>query len=357
MKRFIWLTFILLLLATTSRAQLGPAKHLLHVRDLANNPIPDVAVLSGNTVLAKTDQNGYVEVVNPCTPPLMENLNYTLSKPGFRFDSRESLGRVGIINCYGGFQLELLARGTNLPNLAAVSAADYRPGWGPDVIVALFGENLATGTATATSLPLPTTLAGRRVKVVSDFFLQERFERRELFAQLLFVSPTQINCVMPTLLGTPYWLTVVGESGELGAAFYPGNVAGLFAANANGRGPAAAVALRVNAVGAQSYEPVVRYDTDLKRYVSVALDLGAETDRVFLILFGTGLRNWAPVIQPTVTLGGMPVNITFIGAQPGTPGLDQVNLELPRTLAGRGESVIALRFGNYALNEVSVNIK
>jgi hypothetical protein len=40
---------------------------------------------------------------------------------------------------------------------------------------------------------------------------------------------------------------------------------GLFAANANGRGVAAALALRVRADGSQQFEPIARFDPARKR--------------------------------------------------------------------------------------------
>jgi uncharacterized protein (TIGR03437 family) len=54
----------------------------------------------------------------------------------------------------------------------------------------------------------------------------------------------------------------------------------------------------------------------------------------FLALFATGLNVWAtPTVTPVVTIGGVPVQVTFFGAAPCCDGLDQVNVMLPDSLA------------------------
>lgn len=46
--------------------------------------------------------------------------------------------------------------------VAVVSAASFAPSLAPESIAAAFGSNLATQTTIASTLPLPTQLAGRR---------------------------------------------------------------------------------------------------------------------------------------------------------------------------------------------------
>ena len=58
-------------------------------------------------------------------------------------------------------------------------------------------------------------------------------------------------------------------------------------------------------------------------------------DRLFLDLYATGVRLTDPS-KVQVLIGGEPVTPLFAGAQPQYAGLDQVTLELPRSLAGRG---------------------
>ncbi len=66
---------------------------------------------------------------------------------------------------------------------------------------------------------------------------------------------------------------------------------GLFSANSDGQGVAAAQVLRVKSDGSQSYESIAKYDQNLMRFVHLPVNTLAGTDQVFLVLYGTGIRN------------------------------------------------------------------
>jgi len=236
--------------------------------------------------------------------------------------------------------------------LAAVSAASYNGELAVESIAAAFGANLAAGTAVATSLPLPTTLAGATVKV-KDAAGVERD------APLFFVSPSQINYQIPA--GT--------SVGVAGVAVYNGNniaaageipvvtaSPGLFSANASGQGLPAAVLLRARGE-AQTIEQVARFDQTQNGFVPVPIDLGPEGDQVFLILFGTGFR--APDLSSgvTISIGGEESEVLYAGPAPGFAGLDQANVRVPRSLAGKGLVSILLTADNRAANAVTVNVR
>jgi uncharacterized protein (TIGR03437 family) len=59
----------------------------------------------------------------------------------------------------------------------------------------------------------------------------------------------------------------------------------------------------------------------------------------------------------TVKIGGMDAEVQYAGRQPEFAGLDQVNVLLPRELAGRGEVDVVLKVDGHAANLVRVNIK
>jgi uncharacterized protein (TIGR03437 family) len=87
---------------------------------------------------------------------------------------------------------------------------------------------------------------------------------------------------------------------------------------------------------------------------AVPINLGPESDRVFLVLFGTGLRKAANV---TATIGGVVITEgIFSGAQSQFAGLDQVNIPLPRTLIGRGVVDVVLTVDGQPSNVVQINI-
>ena len=50
-------------------------------------------------------------------------------------------------------------------------------------------------------------------------------------------------------------------------------------------------------------------------------------------IFMTGLD---PTVKPVVAIGGVPVDVSYYGAAPGYPGLQQINMTLPANMAGVG---------------------
>jgi uncharacterized protein (TIGR03437 family) len=240
---------------------------------------------------------------------------------------------------------------------AAVSASSYRGGdLASGSIIAIFGEGFSDVTAVANTTPLPTTLAGARVIIT----------RTDLSPPLplFFVSPNQINAQLLNSLNNTMplgmiTLTVTTSDGRtIQEPLYVAPVApGVFSADSSGRGVAAAVAFRIKANGEQVYEPIARFDPAQNRVVAVPLDLSNQNELVFLILYGTGWRSRSSLSAVTASVGGSAVEVTYAGQQNDFVGLDQANLRLPNTLAGRGEVEVRLTVDGIAANPVTVVVK
>ena len=132
---------------------------------------------------------------------------------------------------------------------------------------------------------------------------------------------------------------------------------GLFAANANGQGVAAAVALRVKADGSQVTEPVLQLNSTTNTFVSVPLSIGDASDQLFLLAFGTGFRSRSSLANVSATIGGTSAEVTYAGAQGTFVGLDQANIRIPNTLAGRGDVNVVLTVDGKSSNAVVINVK
>ena len=63
--------------------------------------------------------------------------------------------------------------------------------------------------------------------------------------------------------------------------------------------------------------------------------MSASADDVYLILFGTGLRFRGSLDDVRVSVAGMDLPVEYAGAQNEFAGLDQLNVKLPKSLAGR----------------------
>jgi len=306
------------------------------------------------------------------TPRRLQSLTVAAGQV-FNFENRDSTGqvvqqgqitadRLGLLTVP---QFRVTRNGARLiitrpsaPSVSThVSAASFSgASLAGESIVSAFGTRLATATTAATTSPLPTQLAGTTVKVRDS-------AGAERLAPLFFVSPTQINYQIPamTAAGAATITTTSGDgSVSSGSAQIAAVAPGLFSAAASGQGLAAAVALRVKDDGTQQFEPVARFDAAQQQFVAIPIDLGPETDQVFLILFGTGIRSRSSLSSVGAKIGGpngVDGQVTFAGAQGGFVGLDQVNARIARSLAGRGEVDVALTVDGQAANTVRINIK
>jgi uncharacterized protein (TIGR03437 family) len=241
-------------------------------------------------------------------------------------------------------------------DVATVSAASFSGATlAAESIVAAFGAGLATTTSAATTIPLPTQLAGTQVSIKDS-------AGTEGLAPLFFVAPNQVNCLIPagTAQGTAA-VTITSGAGSIStgviqvAAIAPG----LFAMNANGQGVPAAFFQRFAAGGAQTASgPVFRFDAATNRFVPAPIDLGPPGEQTFLILFGTGFRYRSALSAVTCQIGGETSDqVQFAGAQGTLVGLDQANVRIPRSLAGRGEVDVVITVDGKAANTVRINIR
>jgi len=245
--------------------------------------------------------------------------------------------RTGKLTVSGqAITVKQVARATGVP------ASNFDGSLAPESIGAVFSSSLATTPQTVTTNPLPTNVAGTEVRIVD-------LNGTARLAPLFYVSPTQINFLVPkeivfdesqAAFGGVKGKILAFTNGELVA---DGNIAmatvspGLFLANPDLIGPPAGTMLRVKADGSQSYEPIADYDQTRKRFVARPIDLGDESDKVYLILFGTGIRGRTSLSSVSAKVAEFDATTLYAGPQGGFFGLDQVNLLVPRSLKGRGE--------------------
>ena len=242
-------------------------------------------------------------------------------------------------------------------SIASTSAANYKRGvFARNSIVALFGSNLSSRTEIATTLPLPTTLAG-----VSVSFNPANRSGRSL--PLFSVTPEQVNFLIPSDMPYGWGFLTVTRSNRISSSelirIAPTSP-GLFTANSDGKGVPAAVALRFEQDGSQRYSAISRFDGT--RHVPVPIDLGEQPPgsvwpKNFILLYGTGISNITDPSKLKVTVGGVTLPVYGAAAVPGYAGLDQVNVELLQVVAGRGEVDLVLTVDGQVANTVRINIK
>jgi|ERR1035441_9576652 endoglucanase len=221
------------------------------------------------------------------------------------------------------------------------TAADY--GWAsaPGELVAGYsptGSGLATGTGSATQLPLPTTLEGAQVQLTDS-------SGNVSLAPLLYVSPGQINYQVPpgvaagmvtatVLNGTTAVATGLLEVQSIAPT--------IFTANEKGTGVPAALIQRVHPDGTYDYE-------------SVASPIAFNGDSLYLLLYGTGFDG-ASKSNTTVIIGGA-TTVTYSGPAPGFAGEDQINVQLPSSLAGAGQVTVYVVVNQMPANPVTITFQ
>jgi uncharacterized protein (TIGR03437 family) len=157
----------------------------------------------------------------------------------------------------------------------------------PNSLISIFGHSLTSGSTLAADPAIQATkLAGTQVKLDGTPI------------PLLYVSPGQVNALVPSEIdhGEQFHLALsVAGGGFVTASLQVADATpGIFTLTASGR---------------------------------------------YVTLWGTGLGPVTPIgdlevtrTQPTVTVAGLPAQVLFSGLSPGTPGLYQVNVQVPDDL-------------------------
>jgi uncharacterized repeat protein (TIGR01451 family) len=193
----------------------------------------------------------------------------------------------------------------------------------PDSIAIARGTVLANTTEHAEPFgngAFPLTVGGSAVTVNG---------RR---AQIIFVSPTQVNFIVPpeTALGTAE--VIVTNSDGFASR---GNVATLSAAPGvftfGGDGLGDGVILDANTLLPAPFDPT--------------------NGSLRLIIFSTGVRNGANV---SVSAGGRTLTVESIVPSPAMPGLDEIHVLVPAEMRGAGKVDLAIRADGRDSNSVAL---
>ena len=316
----------------------------VYIADSSNRRIRKIDSTGTITTIAGTGEFGFSGDGGPATAARLNHPS------GVAVDGA---GNLFIADTGNDLVRKLTPVGSSTPPnpTAVLNAASFTPGAAPGSLQSLFGERLALETAAASELPLPEALGGVRIEIIDSTEAAHA-------VQLLYVSPGQINFLTPSE-ATPgaavLRLTREGEEPVESALTISVAAPGLFSANGTGEGIGAITALRVAADGSRSTPAVLRFEAGGGRVVGVPLDLGDEGDRVFLTLFGTGIRGAGGATGVQTMIGDREVPVLFAGAQSGFAGLDQVNIgPLPRSLAGAGEINVVVTAAGTTSNTVTI---
>jgi uncharacterized protein (TIGR03437 family) len=208
----------------------------------------------------------------------------------------------------------------------------------PGAIASVFGANLASGNASAQ--PPSTSVGGVSVTMTDG-------NGNSVSAPIYYASPSQVNFVLPaTLAGGAATVTLSNDGGQVasGTASLYAVAPVIYTADWSGSGFAAAVT-----INGSNYLFVAQCGNN--GCTGNPIDLSGGT--VYLSLFGTGIRNGSNV---SVTIGNENATVLYAGAQSQYPGLDQINVEIPPDLKGRGRLSVVVTVNGQISNPVWITL-
>ncbi len=239
---------------------------------------------------------------------------------------------------------------TSPPVATFVNSASYQAGaLAAQQLVTAFGAGFASQTIAATSASLPLALGDTTISITDSKGTVSQ-------APLNFVSPSQASFLIPAGIASGAASVKVMRGGNTvltGSLTVASVSPGLYSANGNGAGVAAAAYVRASAPTAPAFvfscQPGVALSC-----LSTPISLGTTTDTVYVTLYGSGIRG-AQNVQ--VYVAGQSVPVLFAGAQGQYQGLDQINISIPHTLAGTGEASVYLVTDGKTSNMTTINIQ
>jgi uncharacterized protein (TIGR03437 family) len=196
--------------------------------------------------------------------------------------------------------------------------------------------------------PSPTSFDGTSVSILDG-------AGNITSAPVIFVSPGQVTFQVPLNVAAGAATVTVAAPGSTQAA---SNVViapvapALFTVNGNGL--VAGYATRVSSSGTQTVEPAYALNAQ-GSFSAAPINMGSATDKVYLAIYATGVQAAGPA-NVTVTVNGVNTPVLYAG-NAGYAGVDQINVQLPASLAGAGTVALQVTASGIAANTVQVAIQ
>jgi len=236
--------------------------------------------------------------------------------------SQLTSGSVSILASYGTvsatISLTVTPSGGSLLIQGVTNAASYQPIFAPGAIIAIFGTQLATSTASASSVPLPTQLGGASVTI------------NGISAPLYYASPGQLNVQIPYTI-TPNSLSFA-----------------TLTVNCNGQSASTQFAVEAAAPGIFT-DPstgggLVGYPTAAVGQTIALYMTGEGVDSPSAVTGSTPAPNVTPkpVQAVSITVGGVavPAPYAYIGTPSWAIGITQVNFTVPSSVPAGMQKVV-----------------
>ena len=224
----------------------------------------------------------------------------------------------------------VIGNSTEMTLAGVAHGASFKTAFAPGMVLSAFGTQLAPGTVVAADLPLPLTLSGVSATI------------NGITAPLYFISPGQLNVQVPYEVGIGPAVLAVNNNGKIATfLFQVAMVApGLFANDGF---------LAYNPSGSQGQTLLafITGDGDLTPTLATGATPAATT---------VVSRLPRPRQTVTMTVGGVPATIAFIGVPSGLSGVTQINFTVPPD-APLGDQPVVVTVGGVDSPVVKLTVK
>ncbi|MGA3188696.1 MAG: protease pro-enzyme activation domain-containing protein [Bryobacteraceae bacterium] len=216
--------------------------------------------------------------------------------------------------------------GTSISSI--LDSASFKSQISPGMLATIYGAGLANTSISASGSPLPFSTAG--VSVTVNGFA----------APVVYASPTQLNIQVPYAAGAGPAVVGVNNNGQIaGFSFQISPTAPGIFADGNG-----------NVVPT----PTVSQGGEMAFYMTGAGDNSPAIATALSPVSGTPLANLPVPLQPvSVTVGGVPAFLEFVGITPGLIGVTQMNILVPSSVP-TGNQPLVVTVG--AVSSAPVNV-
>jgi uncharacterized protein (TIGR03437 family) len=328
------------------------------VGDFNGDYIPDLAIAdfdSNNvTVLLGTGTGAFK--TGPGSPYAAGTNPVSLAVGDFNSDGAADLV---VVNSGSGDATVLLNTLTSTPVMVSAATYSTTAPVAPGSIVSIFGTDSAI-TAPVAPVTMASAACLENMSVSLTDFSGVKTSLPLFYAAPTqsYFGPTQINALIPESVATgaasftisifppptppsaPCSGTQTGIP-QKGSVTVAAVAPGLFSVNEKGKGLASA------------------YVWDLVTGVSSPVStspIDVAEGGTILALYGTGIQNRAKLSDVTVTIGSQTLPALYAGSTPA-PGVDQVNVALPSTLAGSGTVYVTVSVAGTTSNQVTLYIQ
>jgi uncharacterized protein (TIGR03437 family) len=326
------------------------AMHGLDTHTLAlRNPDGSVVILMSNHAVQKiyTDNNGAglsrtfaldLSALGTFTSATLVTLDAATATGGPALQSLTPSAQMQVtLPGYGAALLRLANTAPRLTLAGVVNGATFQSGpLAPGEIVSLFGSAIGP--------PTPAFLTLTNPRLVSNSLEGVHVYFDGVPTPLLYASSGQVNVVVPYGIGgkstTELQLEYLGALSNPVTLQVAATAPGIFSIDGSGVGQGAILNTRDGSVNSPA-KPAARGD-----WVSIfATGAGVTTpSSVDGLVASPPLP--APNAQVSVTMGGLPCQVDFVGAAPGlVSGVLQINAQVPAGLAPGSAVPIQVRIG------------